>query len=186
MRRNQYSVEQIIGILKQHENGRPIVTDNGPEFASKALHAWAYRRGITLHFIEPGKPVQNAFIESFNGTCRDDCLNQELFVDVPDAKRKIERWRQHHRGPRPCGPASLFPGGMCHLTPGATVSGYRGTPLGDGGSCHSSREGFERRRTGRLTLVRRREAGPRESRRLEVYRPLSPKRRKGHGSGVHR
>ena len=50
-----------------------------------------YRRGITLHFIEPGKPVQNTFIESFNGTCRDDCLNQELLVDVADAKRKIER-----------------------------------------------------------------------------------------------
>jgi len=78
-----------------------IVVDNGPEFASKALHAWAYRRGVTLHFIDPGKPVQNAFIESFNGTCRDDCLNQELFVDVPDAKRKIERWRRHYNEERP-------------------------------------------------------------------------------------
>jgi putative transposase len=78
-----------------------IVTDNGPEFASKALHAWAYRRGITLHLIDPGKPVQNAFIESFNGTCRDDCLNQELFLDVPDAQRKIQRWRQHYNHERP-------------------------------------------------------------------------------------
>jgi putative transposase len=78
-----------------------IVVDNGPEFASKALHAWAYRRGIHLHFIEPGKPVQNAFIESFNGTCRDEVLNQELFVDVVDARRKAERWRRHYNTDRP-------------------------------------------------------------------------------------
>jgi putative transposase len=78
-----------------------IVVDNGPEFASKALHAWAYRRGIQLHFIEPGKPVQNAFIESFNGTCRDEFLNQELFVDVVDARRKAERWRRHYNTERP-------------------------------------------------------------------------------------
>ena len=78
-----------------------IVVDNGPEFASKALHAWAYRRGVKLHFIDPGKPVQNAFIESFNGTCRDDCLNRELFLDLADAKRKIERWRRHYNHERP-------------------------------------------------------------------------------------
>ena len=78
-----------------------IVVDNGPEFASKALHAWAYRRGVKLHFIDPGKPVQNAFIESFNGTCRDDCLNQELFIDVLDAKRKIEAWRRQYNEERP-------------------------------------------------------------------------------------
>jgi putative transposase len=78
-----------------------IVVDNGPEFASKALHAWAYRRGVTLHFIDPGKPVQNAFIESFNGTCRDDCLNQELFVDVADGQHKIERWRRQYNEERP-------------------------------------------------------------------------------------
>jgi putative transposase len=78
-----------------------IVVDNGPEFASKALHAWAYRRGIQLHFIEPGKPVQNAFIESFNGTCRNECLNQEIFVDELDAERKIDGWRRHYNEERP-------------------------------------------------------------------------------------
>jgi putative transposase len=78
-----------------------IVVDNGPEFASKALHAWAYQHGIQLHFIDPGKPVQNAFIESFNGSCRNECLNQELFVDVDDARRKIERWRRHYNEERP-------------------------------------------------------------------------------------
>jgi len=69
---------------------------DGPEFASKALHAWAYRRGVKLHFIDLGKPVQNAFIESFNSTCRNDCLNQELFVDLADARRKIENWRRYY------------------------------------------------------------------------------------------
>ncbi len=80
-----------------------IVVDNGPEFASQALHAWAYRRGIQLHFIDPGKPVQNAFIESFNGTCRAEFLNQEIFVDAPDARRKAERWRRHYHTERPHG-----------------------------------------------------------------------------------
>ena len=78
-----------------------IVVDNGPEFASKALHAWAYRHAIQLHFIEPGKPVQNAFVESFNGTCRNECLNQELFVDEVDAQEKIENWRRHYNEERP-------------------------------------------------------------------------------------
>jgi putative transposase len=78
-----------------------IVVDNGPEFASRELHAWAYRRGIQLHFIEPGKPVQNAFVESFNGTCRNECLNQELFVDESDAREKIEAWRRHYNEERP-------------------------------------------------------------------------------------
>ena len=96
-----------------------IVVDNGPEFASKALHAWAYRRGVKLHFIEPGKPVQNAFIESFNGTCRDDCLNQELFVDVADAKRKIERWRRYYNEERPHS-------ALGHRTPADFARGDRG------------------------------------------------------------
>jgi putative transposase len=80
---------------------KTIVVDNGPEFASKVLNAWAHRRGIELYFIEPGKPVQNAFIESFNGTCRAEFLNQELFVDEPDAQRKAERWRRHYNEERP-------------------------------------------------------------------------------------
>jgi putative transposase len=96
---------RVIELLERigEERGFPetIVVDNGPEFASKALHAWAYRRGVQLHFIDPGKPVQNAFIESFNGTCRDDCLNQELFIDVLDARRKIEIWRRSYNEDRP-------------------------------------------------------------------------------------
>jgi len=82
---------------------KTIVVDNGPEFASKALNAWAHRREIELYFIEPGKPVQNAFIESFNGTCRAEFLNQELFLDEADAQRKAERWRRHYNEERPHG-----------------------------------------------------------------------------------
>lgn len=78
-----------------------IVVDNGPEFASKALHAWAYHRQVVLHFIDPGKPVQNAFVERFNGTCRRDCLDAHLFADVEDARRKIEAWRRLYNEQRP-------------------------------------------------------------------------------------
>lgn len=80
---------------------RAIVVDNGPEFQSRALDAWAHRRGVQLQFIRPGKPVENAFIESFNGRLRDECLNQHWFLSVPDARRIIESWRAHYNAARP-------------------------------------------------------------------------------------
>lgn len=78
-----------------------IVIDNGPEFTSRALDAWAYGRGVELAFIEPGKPVQNAFVESFNGSFRDECLNQHWFTSLADARRTIEHWRQDYNRVRP-------------------------------------------------------------------------------------
>ena len=78
-----------------------IVIDNGPEFAGKALDAWAYRHGVNLHFIRPGKPVDNAYIESFNGKFRDECLNEHWFTDIEDARTKIETWRQDYNTVRP-------------------------------------------------------------------------------------
>lgn len=78
-----------------------IVVDNGPEFTSRALDQWAYDHGVELCFIEPGKPVQNAFCESFNGKFRDECLNQHAFDDVEDAREKIEAWRQDYNACRP-------------------------------------------------------------------------------------
>jgi putative transposase len=66
--------------------------DNGPEFTGKALHLWAQCSGVTLHHIQPGKPMQNAFIESFNGTFRDDCLNQHWFGSLAEARLLIEHW----------------------------------------------------------------------------------------------
>ena len=78
-----------------------ITVDNGPELAGKALDAWAYRHGVALDFITPGKPVENAFIESFNGKFRDECLNQHWFLSLPDARFHVERYRRDYNEVRP-------------------------------------------------------------------------------------
>jgi putative transposase len=78
-----------------------IVVDNGPEFAGRTLDAWAYARGVTLRFIRPGKPIENAYIESFNGKFRDECLNEHWFVNLADAKLAIEAWRVDYNTVRP-------------------------------------------------------------------------------------
>jgi putative transposase len=78
-----------------------ITVDNGPEFAGRALDAWAYARRVQLHFIEPGKPVQNAYIESFNGRLRDECLNEHGFGSLRQARDIIEAWREDYNGVRP-------------------------------------------------------------------------------------
>ena len=80
---------------------RVLVMDNGPEFTSRVLDRWAYEHGVELHFIQPGKPVQNAFVESFNGKFRDECLNTNWFVSLADAGERIELWRQDYNGHRP-------------------------------------------------------------------------------------
>ena len=73
-----------------HPLPKVITVDNGSEFFSKAMDSWAYRRGVQLEFIRPGKPVENAFIESFNGRLRHECLNANLFFSIEDARRKLE------------------------------------------------------------------------------------------------
>ena len=78
-----------------------IVVDNGPEFAGRTLDAWAYARGVTLRFIRPGKPIENAYVESFNGKFRDECLNEHWFVSLADAKAAIEAWRVDYNTVRP-------------------------------------------------------------------------------------
>ena len=78
-----------------------IVMDNGSEFTGKALDAWAYQRGVKLHFIRPGRPVENAYIESFNGKLRDECLNENWFVGLDDAKAKIAAYRTDYNEVRP-------------------------------------------------------------------------------------
>ena len=80
---------------------RAIVCDNGPEFAGQDLDEWAYAHGVVLAFIDPGKPTQNAFIESFNGTFREECLNENWFVSLYDAQRTIEAWRIDYETERP-------------------------------------------------------------------------------------
>jgi putative transposase len=84
-----------------HGLPRTIVCDNGSEFTSLALDQWAHRRAVALHFIEPGKPVQNAFAESFNGRLRDECLNEHWFVSLSDAQHTIEAWRIDYNEVRP-------------------------------------------------------------------------------------
>ena len=78
-----------------------ITVDNGPEFAGRVLDAWAYAHGVRLHFIEPGKPVQNAYIESFNGRLRDECLNEHWFTSLPLALTIVESWRNDYNAVRP-------------------------------------------------------------------------------------
>ena len=78
-----------------------IVIDNGSEFTGRTLDAWANRHGVKLHFIDPGKPVQNAYIENFNGKFRDECLDLHWFTDLADAKEKIESWRVEYNQVRP-------------------------------------------------------------------------------------
>ena len=96
---------RVVRVLERlgESEGLPevVVMDNGPEFAGQALDAWAYRRGVKLRFIEPGKPIQNAFIESFNGKFRDECLNEHWFVSLQDAREKIEAWRRDYNEVRP-------------------------------------------------------------------------------------
>ena len=78
-----------------------ITVDNGPEFSGRALDEWAYRKGVKLNFIRPGKPVENAYIESFNGKLRDECLNQNWFISLKDAREVIEAWRIDYNEFRP-------------------------------------------------------------------------------------
>src|ERR1019366_6687 len=89
---------------------RSITVDHGTESMSRALEDWAYRRGVQLDFIRSGKPVENAFIESFNGRLRDECLNVHQFTSIDDAKAKVEAWRIDYNQRRPHS-------SLGHLTP---------------------------------------------------------------------
>jgi transposase InsO family protein len=78
-----------------------IRSDNGKEFCGKAMVVWAYERGVQLRLIEPGKPNQNAYIESFNGRLRDECLNEHWFPSLLHARTEIETWRREYNEERP-------------------------------------------------------------------------------------
>jgi putative transposase len=88
--------------LKQNRRIPGVITvDNGGEFISKQLDAWAYASGVKLDFIRPGKPVDNAYIESFNGRLRDECLNTNLFFKLADVRTELYRWREDYNTVRP-------------------------------------------------------------------------------------
>jgi putative transposase len=99
---NGVRVARTLTEISQMEGLAEIITvDNGPEFISKALDAWAYQRGVRLAFIRPGKPVENAYIESFNGRFRDECLNENWFMSLEHARQIIEKWRIDYNNERP-------------------------------------------------------------------------------------
>ena len=88
-------------IMSQRGKPEVIRCDNGPEFTSRHFIVWCEERQITLLHIQPGKPMQNGHVESFNGRFRDECLNHNWFTTLADAKEKIERWRMEYNGERP-------------------------------------------------------------------------------------
>jgi len=97
-RRVVRALDEVIG-----RRGRPemIVSDNGTELTSHAVLEWCQETGIEWHYIAPGKPMQNAFVESFNGRLRDECLNENLFSNLAEARRLIEDWRIDYNLHRP-------------------------------------------------------------------------------------
>ena len=96
-------VEVLMRVADKRGLPEKIRLDNGPEFTSKQLDQWAYLNGVELDFSRPGKPTDNAFIESFNGRFRQECLNESWFLSLEDARDKVETWRQHYNRERPHG-----------------------------------------------------------------------------------
>jgi putative transposase len=94
-------VQLLEGLRATAGTPRRIAIDNGPEFVSKALDAWAYRNGVQLEFSRPGKPTDNAFAESFNGRFRDECLNQHWFTTLEEVRQTVEGWRIEYNTERP-------------------------------------------------------------------------------------
>ena len=101
---------------------RVIRTDNGKEFCGKAMVMWAHERGVQLRLIEPGKPNQNAYIESFNGRLRDECLNEHWFTHLLHARTVIETWRREYNEERP-------KKALAGMTPAAYAKHLEKTPL---------------------------------------------------------
>ena len=109
--------ERVARVLDRLAIGRgvPAVlqSDYGPEFTGRVLDQWAYDNQVRLQFSEPGKPIQNAFIESFNSRLREECLNEHVFVSLADARNKIEKWRIEYNRERPhFEPRPSDPGGV--------------------------------------------------------------------------
>lgn len=99
------SSERVVRVLEKLalEHGMPklVQIDNGPEFRARKLDVWASTNGVELHFIDPGKPTQNGHIESFNGRFREECLSQEWFTGLSEARLTIEQWRLEYNTIRP-------------------------------------------------------------------------------------
>ena len=94
-------VQKLEHVADEHGLPKAIRVDNGPEFISKDLDMWAYWNKVKLDFSRPGKPTDNAFIESFNARFRQECLNEHWFLTLDDARQKIEAWRRDYNENRP-------------------------------------------------------------------------------------
>lgn len=110
-------IKQVRGVVPKR-----IQVDNGSEFISKVLDQWAYENEVTLDFSRPGKPTDNPFIESFNGSFRDECLNVNWFLSLEDAKKKIEAFKEDYNGFRPHS-------SLCGLTPNQVLEGTSQTRI---------------------------------------------------------
>jgi transposase InsO family protein len=117
-----------------------LVSDNGPEFAGRTLDVWAYRRGIELRFIRPGKPIENAYVESFNGKFRDECLNEHWFLSVAEAQQIIEAWRVDYNTVRPHR-------SLGQQTPAAYAAAACAGPAAGWGACSAAALGTPEQRT---------------------------------------
>ena len=94
-------VESLEEVKKIHGTLEMIKVDNGPGFISKEVDLWAYTNKVKLDFSRPGKPTDNAFIESFNGRLREECLNQHWFLNLEDAELKLKEWKEDYNFHRP-------------------------------------------------------------------------------------
>jgi putative transposase len=144
------SAPRVTRVLDEIIEGRgtapeSIRIDNGPEFTSRCFLTWAEQRGIRLVHIQPGKPTQNSFVESFNGRFRDECLNANWFENLADAKRKIEAWRVEYNEARPHSSlAYRTPAEFARLwspSPSTTVVEQTGEPVKDSLTAQASLTG---------------------------------------------
>lgn len=92
---------ELSGLIKHRGKPNTIVSDNGTELTSMAILQWCQETNIGWHYIQPGKPQQNGFVESFNGSFRDECLNETLFTSLGEARTKINQWKEDYNQNRP-------------------------------------------------------------------------------------
>ena len=102
-------VRCLTELIQQRGRPKSIVCDNGTEFTSKAMFFWSRDSYVKLNFIQPGKPTQNAFVESFNGKFRNECLNQHWFISLNEARQEIAKWQHHYNTVRPHSSLNYLP-----------------------------------------------------------------------------
>jgi putative transposase len=124
-------LERVIAV-----RGKPaaIVSDNGTELTSNAVLRWAAEQGVEWHYIAPGKPMQNAYVESFNGRLRDECLNENVFTSIAEVRRIVEAWRIDYNTVRPHGRLGRLPPAVWGATRGQPEEQRGGTLRAAGGS----------------------------------------------------